>query len=139
MGTGNGNWVLLDRPTQNYIYLEPTNVFAFYYRRYFNGGGDGRIWLGLSGNGDGLVGGEIRVPMGKRLGTSETASTILFPSKAAAAGTVERRIVGRDHRPRLVHRPPRPAAEKYHPYRPMLERGGQYAVYDEYVTCRNTP
>ena len=64
-GSGGGNWVLLDRPTKNFVFLEATDVFAFYYRRYFDGGGDGRIWLGFSGNGDGLLGGEIRVPMGK--------------------------------------------------------------------------
>ena len=41
-----GNWVLLDRQLKNYVYMESTDIFAFYYRRYFDGGGDGRIWLG---------------------------------------------------------------------------------------------
>ncbi len=44
--------------------LDPTDLFAFYYRRHFQRGGDGRIWAGFSGHGDGLVGADIRVPIG---------------------------------------------------------------------------
>src|SRR5208337_3041427 len=55
-GTGGTSFVLLDRQLKYFVYMEPTDVFSLYYRRYFDGGGDGRIWLGMSGNGDGLVG-----------------------------------------------------------------------------------
>lgn len=44
--------------------LDPTDLFAFYYRRHFQRGGDGRIWAGFSGHGDGLFGADIRVPIG---------------------------------------------------------------------------
>ena len=63
-GMGSGNYVLLDRQAKYFIVMETTDVFAFYYRRYFTGGGDGRFWLGWSGRGDGIVGAELRVPMG---------------------------------------------------------------------------
>jgi len=48
----------------NAILLEPTDQFAFFYRRFFEHGGDGRIWAGLSGDGDGVLGAEAQVPLG---------------------------------------------------------------------------
>jgi len=44
--------------------LDPTDLFAFFYRRHFTGGGQGRIWAGFSGNGDGVFGLEGTVPLG---------------------------------------------------------------------------
>ncbi len=44
--------------------LDPTDLFAFYYRRHFQRGGDGRVWAGFSGRGDGVFGADIRVPIG---------------------------------------------------------------------------
>ena len=44
--------------------LDGTDQFAFYYRRHFQNGGDGRIWAGFSGKGDGLFGADIHVPIG---------------------------------------------------------------------------
>jgi len=61
-GTGGDNFVLLDRRS---IFQQPTDVFAVYYRRYFEGGGDGRLWAGMTGRGDGIVGAEMRAPLGK--------------------------------------------------------------------------
>jgi len=45
--------------------MEPTDMFAVFYRRYFTAGGEGRIWGGITGTGNGLLGAEIRVPIGK--------------------------------------------------------------------------
>lgn len=117
-GTGNGNWVLIDRPVKNYFYLEPTDVFAFYYRRYFDGGGDGRIWLGWSGDGDGVLGGEIRVPMGKSW-ELQNRFNYLIPRQGNGAGATnnESWAVTID----LVFYIGHPArCERWHPYRPML-------------------
>ncbi len=117
-GTGGGNWVLIDRPLQNFIVMETTDVFAVYYRRYFDGGGDGRIWLGVSGRGDGLVGGEIRVPMGKNW-ELENRFNYLIPKQGSGTGaeTQESWGVTID----LVFYVGHPArCERYHPYRPML-------------------
>ena len=41
-----------------------TDLFAFFCRRYFSGGGEGRLWTGFTGGGDALFGGDIRVPLG---------------------------------------------------------------------------
>ena len=44
--------------------LDPTDLFAFFYRRHFSGGGQGRIWAGLSGDGDAVFGLDGTVPLG---------------------------------------------------------------------------
>jgi hypothetical protein len=41
---------------------ESTDLFAFFYRRHFGGGGQFRIWGGFTGRSDGLAGGEMSVP-----------------------------------------------------------------------------
>ncbi len=46
------------------LHFKSTDLFAFYYRRHFQRGGDGRLWAGFSGQGDGLLGADIRVPIG---------------------------------------------------------------------------
>ena len=45
--------------------LDPTDMFVLYVRRNFENGGDGRIWAGATGNGDGLLGADLWVPLGK--------------------------------------------------------------------------
>ena len=35
--------------------LDPTDMFAAYIRRQFDNGGEGRIWGGATGNGDGIL------------------------------------------------------------------------------------
>jgi len=44
--------------------FQPNDTFSLFYRRRFSGGGQGRIWAGVSGNGDGLIGAECTVPLG---------------------------------------------------------------------------
>ena len=136
-GTGAGNWVLLDRPLNNFIFMESTDVFAFYYRRYFDGGGDGRIWLGFSGRGDGL--GRRRNPRadGKELGTGEP---LQLPHSQARKrhGRGNPGIVGRYDRSGLLCRPPRPL-RALSPLPSHAERGRQHAVHDRYVRAVGTP
>ena len=117
-GTGGTNFVLINRQLKNFVYMEPTDVFALYYRRYFEGGGDGRIWLGWSGRGDGVIGGEIRVPMGKSW-ELENRFNYLIPKQGAGAGAVTQESWGVTID--LVFYVGHPArCERYHPYRPML-------------------
>ena len=47
------------------INLDPTDMFALYFRRNFQNGGDGRIWGGGTGRGDGLVGADLWMPLGR--------------------------------------------------------------------------
>ncbi|MEN6459259.1 MAG: DUF6666 family protein [Thermoguttaceae bacterium] len=44
--------------------LDPTDMFCGYVRRYFENGGNGRIFGGATGNGDGLIGADLWVPLG---------------------------------------------------------------------------
>jgi hypothetical protein len=43
--------------------LEPTDQFICYIRRYFDNGGDGRLYGGVTGKGDGLVGADVWIPL----------------------------------------------------------------------------
>jgi hypothetical protein len=43
--------------------LAPTDQFIGYIRRYFENGGDGRLFAGLSGRGDGLIGADVWIPL----------------------------------------------------------------------------
>jgi len=45
-------------------FLNPTDQFVVYFRRYFQNGGNGRIWAGMTGYGDGLFGADAWVPLG---------------------------------------------------------------------------
>ncbi len=117
-GTGGTDFVLLSREAKYLVFMEPTDIFALYYRRYFSGGGDGRLWLGLSGRGDGIVGGEIRVPMGTNW-ELENRFNYLIPKRGIGVNgtTQESWGVTID----LVFYLGHPArCERYHPYRPML-------------------
>lgn len=117
-GTGGTNFVLINRDLKYLVYMEPTDIFAFYYRRYFEGGGDGRIWLGWSGRGDGVVGGEIRVPMGKSW-ELENRFNYLIPRQGNGTGAATQESWGVTID--LVWYVGHPArCERYHPYRPML-------------------
>jgi hypothetical protein len=42
---------------------EPTDLYAFFYRRHFGCSGQGRLWAGWTGEGDGLLGGELFMPL----------------------------------------------------------------------------
>jgi hypothetical protein len=49
---------------QNTDTIEPTSLYTFFYRKYLNSGGQGRLWVGFTGQGDGLLGGDLRMPIG---------------------------------------------------------------------------
>lgn len=44
--------------------IGPSDTYSLFYRRHFSGGGQGRIWAGLSGEGDALIGADCTVPLG---------------------------------------------------------------------------
>lgn len=48
---------------QGNMLLEPVDIYAFYYRRQFCSGGEGRIFGGFTDDQRGLLGGNIRLPM----------------------------------------------------------------------------
>jgi hypothetical protein len=64
--------------------LDPTDMFAAFYRRHFSGGGQGRVWLGLSGDGDIVCGLDGTVPLGTSWAL-ENNFTALFPKHGRRA------------------------------------------------------
>jgi len=64
--------------------LDPTDMFAAFYRRHFTGGGQGRLWLGLSGDGDVICGLDGTVPLGTSW-SLENNFTALFPKHGRRA------------------------------------------------------
>jgi hypothetical protein len=43
--------------------FEALDMYAFFYRRQLINGGEGRLWVGATGDNDPLFGGDIRVPI----------------------------------------------------------------------------
>lgn len=48
---------------ERYLDLSVLDRYALFYRRHFCNGGEGRFWVGVSGYGDGLLGGDILLPL----------------------------------------------------------------------------
>lgn len=63
-GTSANKPVLID---QENVFFRTTDMFAFFYRRTLASGGQGRAWLGFTGDGEGLVGADFRVPVSNNL------------------------------------------------------------------------
>ncbi|MBI2826849.1 MAG: hypothetical protein HYX69_19415 [Planctomycetia bacterium] len=62
-GTGRNQSRTVDGSLQTFA---PTDLFAFFYRKTTATGGQGRLWAGFTGNRDGLVGADFRVPLSNR-------------------------------------------------------------------------
>ena len=102
---------------QTNISLEPTDLFAFYYRRHFQGGGEGRLWGGFTGQGDGLLGADLHVPLG-RSWAIENRINYLIPRQGRGSGQDEESW---GLSIRLVWYLGQPAhSAQQSPYRPML-------------------
>jgi hypothetical protein len=66
-------------------FLNPTDQFVVYLRRHFQNGGDGRIWGGLTGYGDGLFGADAWVPLGGSWAIQNTFN-YLIPKRGKGDG-----------------------------------------------------
>jgi len=64
--------------------LEPTDQFNFFYRQYFSNGGEGRLWIGFTGNTDLLFGGDLWIPLSEHFAL-ENSFNILFPKETGEA------------------------------------------------------
>ena len=65
--------------------VEPVDVYALFYRRHFSGGGQGRVWVGLTSESDTLFGGEITVPLGTSWAL-ENNFTYMLPEEGRGTG-----------------------------------------------------
>ena len=65
--------------------VEPIDVYALFYRRHFSGGGQGRVWVGLTNESDTIFGGEITVPLGTSWAL-ENNFTYMLPKEGRGTG-----------------------------------------------------
>jgi hypothetical protein len=66
--------------------LAPTDQFTVYIRRYWENGGDGRLFGGLTGNGDGLLGADVWIPLSGSWAL-QNDFTFLIPKQGRGATT----------------------------------------------------
>ncbi len=76
-------------PDQTFVEWEPTDMYAFYYRRYFERGGEGRLWAGFTGQSDALLGAEIRIPVGHSWAIENRANFLLPSERRGTLGQPE--------------------------------------------------
>jgi len=97
--------------------LAPMDIYSLFYRRYFTGGGIGRVWAGFTGQGDGVFGADATVPLGTSWAL-ENSFTYLAPQDGGTTGQ-ERESWGVFLR--LVWYPGRQAScEINDPYTPLM-------------------
>ncbi len=97
--------------------LAPLDIYSIFYRRYFTGGGIGRVWGGLTNEGDRVFGADATVPLGTSWAL-ENSFTYLAPKDGGTTGQ-ERESWGVFLR--LVWYPGRKATcEINDPYSPLM-------------------
>lgn len=98
--------------------LDATDMFCLYVRRNFENGGDGRIWGGATGNGDGLIGVDLWIPLGKGFAL-ENRINYLIPKEGKGTDAQNRESWGL--LVQLVWYPGQNAkCQQQNPYRPMF-------------------
>jgi hypothetical protein len=101
--------------------FQPTDIFAAFYRKTAPSGGQGRIWLGATGGGEGIIGAELTIPLGSTVAL-ENSFTYMIPKHGAnSGGQLEE---GWTLAIQLVWYPGRPAScALQDPYRPLFGVG----------------
>ncbi len=74
---------------QSVVTWEPTDLFAFFYRKHWANGTEGRAWGGFSGEGDGLLGADFGIPLSDRLALQAEVNYLIPREEAGAAGLAE--------------------------------------------------
>ncbi len=98
--------------------LLPTNIYALYARRYFQNGGDGRLYGGLTDYGDGVFGADLWLPLGRRFAV-ESGACYILPKEGRGETAQPRESWGLSML--LVWYPGRCAmAQQHNPYRPLF-------------------
>jgi len=98
--------------------VEVNDQFAFYYRRYFKNGGEGRLWFGFTNNKDGIIGGDIRVPIGGSFALENNFNYVLPRDGRDSAGQLKESW---NVAIRIVWYPGRPACSvRQNPFNPLF-------------------
>jgi hypothetical protein len=106
---------LHDQPN---VTLDPTDMYTIYIRRSCQNGGDARIWGGASGNGDGLLGADLWVPLGRSFALQNRIN-YLIPKQGKSADGQQHESWGMMMQ--LVWYPGQMAlCQHKNPYRPMF-------------------
>jgi hypothetical protein len=99
--------------------IEPTDMFVLYLRHNFENGGDGRIWGGATAQGDGLLGADLWVPLGRSFAL-ENSINYLIPKQGTGDTAQPRESWGLTMQ--LVWYPGRTAlCQQRNPYRPLFK------------------
>jgi hypothetical protein len=77
-GTNDDN-LLVDQTWQGTV--QSTDIYALFFRHYYCNGGQGRIWAGATGEGEGILGADFGVPVTDSW-VLETNFTYLIPSSS---------------------------------------------------------
>jgi hypothetical protein len=75
-GVGSGS----DSDVTGNYWLDPVDMFAMYLGRNFENGGQGRLWGGATSKGDGLLGANLWMPLGRGFAL-ENRATYLIPKE----------------------------------------------------------
>jgi hypothetical protein len=98
--------------------LIPTDMFLIYGRHTFENGGEGRIWGGVTGEGDGLLGANLWVPLGRGFAL-ENRIMYLIPKQGTGTTAEPRESWGLVAQ--LVWYPGQNAScQQHNPYRAMF-------------------
>ena len=63
------------------------DLYAAFWRRTLSNGTVGRVWAGASGTGDGMLGGELRVPISNRLALETNVNYLIPGSNSGVSGS----------------------------------------------------
>ncbi|NQU21477.1 MAG: hypothetical protein HQ567_09350 [Candidatus Nealsonbacteria bacterium] len=103
---------------QNRRLLDPTDMFALYYRRHFDAGGEGRFWTGVTGKGDTILGADLVVPLGRNWSVENRMNYLIPKESRGAAGLSEESWGLTMHLVFHLGQPARAGLQS--PYRPIL-------------------
>jgi hypothetical protein len=100
------------------LQFDANDMFCLFYRRQFEFGGEGRVWGGVTGWGDGIFGAEARMPLGKSF-AMENRFNYLMPKDGRGTAGKTQEAWGLMFS--LVWYPGRHVScETHNPYRPLL-------------------
>ena len=69
--------------------VKPNNLYAFFYRRNFCEGGEGRIWGGFTGNSEAMFGADARVPLTRSFALETSFNYVIPKDNSGIHGATE--------------------------------------------------